>query len=125
MMAADHHLLSKVGHQTKLIFWISGKNLSPQLEGFKALDYLTNGLITHTLGKSPVITDHLFLAEQFNQPLYIYFSTSTDINLNSLHEVIKSSVQPEDTYLVWGDKTMSENFLASIPPSWRERCFEV
>lgn len=125
MMAADHHLLSKVGHQTKLIFWLSNKTLSPNLEGYKGLDYLANGLLTHTLGKSPVINEHLFVTEQYNRNLYISFSTTIDVNLTSIIEVIKSTVTPEDQFIVWGDKKMCEDFLAKIPSQWRERCIEI
>jgi hypothetical protein len=125
MNAADHHLLSKVNHQTKLIFWVTNKTLSPSLDGFRAVDYLTNGLVTHTLGVNPVINEHLFVAEQFNRPLYIYFSTSTNVNLESINEVIKAGLAPEDIYLVWGDKKMNEEFVTKLPSQWRERCLDI
>lgn len=125
MNAADHHLLSKVSHQTKLIFWLAPKTLSASLDGFRAADYLTNGLMTHTLGKSPVINDHLFIGQQFNKPLYIYFSTQTSIDLNSINEVIKSTQTSDDIYLVWGDKKMNEEFVSKLPTEWRERCLDI
>lgn len=125
MNSADHHLLDKVTYQTKLIFWVTNKTLSPTLEGFRAVDYLTNGLATHTLGLNPVINEHLFVAEQFGRPLYIYFSTSTDVNLQSINEVIKGSLNPEDIYLVWGDKKMNEEFVTKLPQQWRERCLDI
>lgn len=125
MNAADHHLLSKVSHQTKLIFWLAGKNLSPGLDGYRAADYLTNGLITYTLGLNPVIGDHLFVTEQFNRPLYIYFSNTIQIDLEKINDVIKSGMTADDIYLIWGEKKMNDEFISKLPTEWRERCLDL
>lgn len=125
MNSADHHLLSKVSPKTKLIFWITNKSLSPQLEGFKAADYLLNGLLTHTLGQNPVIENHLFVGEQFNRSLYIYFSNSLNVNLSSIKDAIKPDFADDDIYIVWGDKDLNTEFMNKLNPEWRERCLDI
>ena len=125
MNSADHHLLSKVNQNTKLIFWLTPKALTPALDGFKAADYLTNGLITHTLRLNPVIEDHMFVSTNFNQPLYIYFSTSIDVHLKSINDVIKTNLAESDIYLVWGDKKMNDEFVKALPQEWKERCLDI
>lgn len=116
-------IVNHVTHKTKGIICFPKDDFGRETETYKAIDYLSNGILTAISKENTDINSNIIVADHFNDKIYIgLFKKLTSNEIENYLKVFNQELTPEDELLIIDEQNLFEDIKKKIPKNLIQNC---
>jgi hypothetical protein len=111
-------LLNLVTPDTRGIIWFTSLPINTELQKYRDIDYLANGLLTSTISNLEQVPSHVIVSESFGKSFFIFLIKEFNSKeVESFINYISTQLKGEDNLLLIDEMGKSQIFLKTLPGS--------
>lgn len=118
-----NNIINNVSYKTKSILWIPKDGMNPNSSIYKAVNYLTNGLLVSKQNDCAETSSNVLVADHFNDKLFIFIIHKPVNNeIDSFFKIIKNGFATESEILIFDEQNIFDEIKKRIPKELVSYC---